>query len=207
MDRLLGGFNAESWGRSVDGFGTTSFRRSLVWTTPPPHMSTRSCTELCLPLCLGPDAFSTDLDALNPTTSSGLSSSLEDIFPSREDPNVGCVLRSSEEEDRSKEERAADPVVGSWPMFKERVDGAVGGRPGSMGFLWLEARLILCLRSLDFELRGFLLVGEGDIDVRMKCSGDCWPVIASCGDCRWTLFSSTNEERLCVNSRNTGVSG
>jgi len=113
MDRLLGGFATESCGGSVDGFGSESFRRSLVWTTPPPHRSTKSCTELCLPLCLGPDFFSTDFDTLNPTASSGLSSSLEDIFPSREDSNVGCVFRSSEEADRSNEGRVADPVAES----------------------------------------------------------------------------------------------
>lgn len=107
MDRLLGGFVTVS---GASGFGSASLRRSLVWTTPPPHRSTKSCTELCLLLCLRPDAFSTDFDALKPTTSSGLSSSLDDIFPSRGDSNGGCILQSSEEEDRWNVERFAYPV-------------------------------------------------------------------------------------------------
>lgn len=90
-------------------------------------------------------------------------------------------------------------------MFEER--GAGGSRPGSMRCLWLEVKLVPCMRSFERELREFPLVGEEVVDVRMTCSGDCWLVIASCGACIWTLFSSTNEERLCVNSRSTGVSG
>lgn len=109
MDRLLCGFITESLGRSVDGFEIASFRLSLVWTTPPPHRSTKSYTELCLPLCLGPGVFSADLDTVNPTASSGVSSSLEDILPSRGDSNVGCAFQSSEE-GRSREERVADSV-------------------------------------------------------------------------------------------------
>lgn len=50
-------------------------------------------------------------------------------------------------------------------MLKVRVGGAGGSRPRSIGFLWLEVRLVPRLRSLDRELREFPLVGEGGVDI------------------------------------------
>lgn len=71
VDRRASGLTnvPEPWS-PVTAVRTVSF--SLRWTTPPPHRSTKSCTELCLPFRFL-DSFLLG-GGVNPSTSSGPSS-------------------------------------------------------------------------------------------------------------------------------------
>lgn len=81
-------------GLRTAGSCVASFTLSLVCTTPPPQRSTRSCTELCLPLRFRTELlpFSASLPGITPAASSGLSTSLEDFASCALSGNEYCQL-------------------------------------------------------------------------------------------------------------------